>query len=79
MASKKVSNPTPAPGEVLVDACGPGARIVSIGSGPQAGRLTMSADTLLRAITGRVDWDSDGVDVDVSPATLAVLRALHLF
>lgn len=60
---------------------GTAARTIRVGSptGPASATARSDADTVVRWITQRGDWQSLGVQAEGDPATLAVLQHLKVF
>jgi hypothetical protein len=64
---------------VEVRLSGVDGRTVQIGNGEVAGQIDCDAAVFVRWVTQRGSWESLGVDAQGDPATLEIVRKLHVF
>jgi uncharacterized protein (TIGR03083 family) len=64
---------------VEVRLSGVDGRIVQIGDGEMAGQIECDAAAFVRWVTQRGNWESLGVEAKGDPATLEIVRKLHVF
>ncbi|HTT54595.1 MAG TPA: maleylpyruvate isomerase family mycothiol-dependent enzyme [Streptosporangiaceae bacterium] len=66
-------------GTVLISLDGPGDRVIQLGQGEPAARISSAPDAFVRWVTQRGGWAELRVQATGDEAQLSVARALHVF
>jgi len=64
---------------VEIDLSGPGARLIRLGPGEAASRITSDTDSFVRWVTQRTTWEAAGVASSGEEGDLAIARSLRVF
>ena len=64
---------------VEIDLSGPGARLIRLGPGEAASRITSDTDSFVRWVTQRTTWEAAGVLSSGDEGDLAIVRSLRVF
>jgi uncharacterized protein (TIGR03083 family) len=66
-------------GTVGIALTGPGARRISLGSGPVTARITAADATFIRCVTHRARWEDSGPELSGDERALQALRGMRVF